>query len=70
MCDDFWISGAPEARIYSFDVTNMLQKIQENMGTSWEHIIFVIMDIKISKIAEGVCTMFGSHIPALLIISR
>ena len=56
--DDFWISGALEARIYSFYYTKMLQKIQEKLWTSWEHIIFVNMDITIFENIEGMCTNF------------
>ena len=39
--DDFWVFEPVEADIYSVYHTNMLQQNQENLGTSWESIIFV-----------------------------
>ena len=39
-------------------ITNMLQKIQENMGNSWKHIIFVNMGLKKYLRFENVCPRY------------
>ena len=56
--DDFWVSGALEARIHSFYYTKMLQKIQENL---WEHpgkILFLQIWTSKNRKNEGMCTSF------------
>ena len=67
MFDDFWISGALEARIYLFYYTKMLQQIQEEIGNILGKSYFCKYGHQKNDVVKGTCTSFvfsifrGSH---------